>query len=1401
MGALIHLATPVAAGDDAARVYYAVGRSLTAADFAQQGRYIDARLLGLAPADTGAITGLGISPSRYDSPDGTTGLATLTIGIGTAIGSDGRLVRLTTPISLNWQALLRAVNPSAGTIADGIYLLILRTAQFDGVEGPPPDPCTRGSTDPLLDIRQDSFVEPFLSASLGPLPASRSTAGMALAINTLVGSLTQTSLAGAVGNGVPVALLLCQNNQLILLSQAAGRVAADPNGVGGLLLAQMREALAMALQEPAANPTSAAWQTAISARFRFLPAAGELPLGMLLMPGAITASCPFFPPGIAVFLQIIRASQATHLLQKALGRPQIDLASNTGEAVTLSLAVPDLAWTPDLLSIPRGDPVLAADLHLSYAQARAAQVAMREDWVALYGGLTAIPTTYPQETAFLAGADAAAQNLGFLLSIGAIQIQDLLAAATTASTPATFMPLVTNWIAAVNAAASAAPAAASAGVAAAVSVAAAPSGSTPAALSGSLTTALSAWPAAAAAAAGAASAGGSAAAITLAAAVAAAAASLPAGSSASAIAAANAAGAAAANATTAALAAGISGLNVNNAALAAATPPASVPPLPPAAPNPANAPQLLANLGYQVIDLPEPLQADPSLPPYAPASSDGVLAPLEPFLPANSNFASWSSAILAAAAPPTPIIPIRFNPGIVAPAVPALLQPLVNAGILDAGADPGTWVSTITALLALPAVGTAANDDTQPGTLLQLAVLQLFYAILGRVTRAQEYLLDAHSRFLALQRQHLDMMSTYVSALAGGVPSDGSGLSFTRIIPFFSLGNAPASASASATQAAPAAPQLAIREARVVLPSQQAVAATVPAVTSTTMRANLAVTTSAATPVIRDLPISQPILASPTLSNIGSLFGNQTDVAKDVASQTAALTQAPPFSYAPVQFGLASHITSGSTLFQTAQSGLTGLRTLMGQRPIGLVPTTPTATTGADELTDYAGVVATTRNLLGDMAQVETNAIRIESGYMQLRDQVQTMQATVSQLTATLATARDTLRSAQLGAAQAAGDYAAAQKLVQEEIARVTAANLARTQAIGSATGLFMVRQLQTVITADTPASLVLAANTPADLAPGCLADHPGPPASLTPFLNLLLEVPLGNWGALQGGWTALPDNDGLQRLSALRGARPANWAPSADVGSGAAASDLATLATTTRAVFDPVLRANFAITDSLAASQLAAFQVFSPPDIFTLPVNTLRTSAALLRDRLEAATGCLFQTLIALPPSARFAWATMARAGTLPSLSFAQWPLPAGLGDSGTAVLRQLAALVSWMGAQLTNGASAAAQTALGNLVSAAVIAAAYGDPDEAVTGTVSSTGGVPQPGVPIRVVLNRPPPIGTMLNVFDAKQSLVATLRVQDHDSFGTTANIVTSFATTAPTTSWTVASPGGRSPWLAS
>ncbi len=1207
------------------------------------------------------------------------------------------MVRVTTPISIAWPDLVAAVT-NGGTLANGWYFLLVRTVEFDGLEGPAPDPSQRAVADPMLDIRQDSFVEVWLSTSIGALPVSRTPAALALALNTFVGGLTPASMASAVGNGVPLALVLVLNGQAILLSQAAGRLPADPDGLNAMLLAQMREAFAMALTETGANPALGTWQTTIRARFRFLPGAGELPVGMLLTPEAVTASCPFFPPGMAVYLQSIRASQAPHLLHEALGRSQLDLTSNTAEAVTLALAIPDAAWTPDLLDIPRGDPVLAADTHLAYARARAAQVTLREDWIALYGGMTAVVAAQSQAIGFLMASDTAARNLSYLLTLPppagsttpALTVAGLLTAADDAASPLVLLPLVAAWIAAL-----------------------------------------------------------------------------------------------------------------------ATTPPPTALAIPSVPTTDApTAAQQIAALGYRVVD-DEPAQADPTIAGHVPVASDAVLAPLIPFVPTNSDFAHWSAAISLA----TPD--------------PVLLQPLIDAGIVDANATATARAAAITALLALPAPGDARNDDYATRRTAPTGVAAtLLCSVRPGGTSARDvpgctqpaartaapapgyhvHLCLRAGRRCSVRRERAELHpphpirkihahSTNPYSCRRGrcaIPAphkrpDNSRLSIHGYADIFA-----------------GARYLSHQRGCILVSAfehgQQFARCLTAAVQSRHQRRRDR--TNAVQSIADNLRADRQLHGGVTIGQHSQL--NQTDVAQSVAQQIGAISQAPTFQYTPVKYGSASYVDGSAPLLNTANAGVTNLRNIMSVAPFNIPLTSLKPIGGAstsDPNTNYGNIITTTSGLLDDINKVESNALRIESAYLAFRDRIVSLEARIAQLTDLLASARDTLRSSQATAAQTAGDYAAAQQLVLEETARVNTATASRHQAITAATGLFYVRELQTLITRDLPPSISLTADTPADLVPGCLADHAGPPGAIQPFLDLLLEVPLADWWPLRDGWTYLPEPTGIQRLGALRATRLASWTFASNFGSGAAASDLVGLANTTRDAFDPVFRSAVNISASLAETQQAAFAVFALPDIVALPVSILRTNAEALRARMESATGCLFETLTALPPSARFAWASLARAGTLPTLDFTQWPVPAGLGDAGTAALRRLAALVNWMAGQLHDRSSAASRTALGNLVAAAVIAAAYGDPNEAVTGTVTSSGGVPRPGVPIRVVLTRLPPIGTVLDLLDANQSIVGTLRVQDHDPLATTASVVTSHATTAPTSGWTVAARGGRAPWLPS
>jgi hypothetical protein len=293
-------------------------------------------------------------------------------------------------------------------------------------------------------------------------------------------------------------------------------------------------------------------------------------------------------------------------------------------------------------------------------------------------------------------------------------------------------------------------------------------------------------------------------------------------------------------------------------------------------------------------------------------------------------------------------------------------------------------------LLALPAAGDATNDDTQPGVLLELALLQLFYAVFVRVTRTYELILDAHSRLIALQRQHLDIMSTSVSSLAGGVPSDGSGLSFTRLIPFVTLSppsapsSAPASASAASLPASSAivatrtfsAPQAMSISTGAIQPRAQLNPTVTQSALQQTQSSRITTGTSLSDlqvrpgvrentfaqaqinpSIVANLPVASFAAAAPLFSDIGSLLGRQTDVAQSVSQQIGAISQAPNFQYQPVQYATVAHITAGATLLKTAVDGVSNLRTLMSGAPFHITPQTAIpGNTATDEATRYGDV-------------------------------------------------------------------------------------------------------------------------------------------------------------------------------------------------------------------------------------------------------------------------------------------------------------------------------------------------------------------------------------------------------------------------------------------------------------
>lgn len=1234
----IRLHVPVQAGADGKRPNYVPQRSLGSTEFTLEARYLDWRLLGIgAGANPGVLDGLELSPSRYDAGDGVDPLQRITVQPGIGIVGDGRALRLSAPLTAAWADLVAVWTGAAEsgasrrTLGDGAYLLAVRPISFETLHGGLPDPAARDEVDPTLDERQDSFVELLLSESLAlpltlptsPPHAADAATDWALVLNRLAASLTVPVMVQATGGGVPIGLVLVQGGKPILVSEAAGRLIAQPRAERALLLAQVRETIAIALSGMTAINEEALKKA--GQQLRFLPAAGEFPLAFLLDPAAPSARLPFLPPGLNVNFAAVRASRARALLEREIRRAPIDLAAPTEDGLTLLLAIADRQWRPDLLDLPRGDPLLPADLYGAFVGAHAAQIAAAHAWDALYGGLGDRMT------------DTVRPTLNFLLSA---RVDETLLARIPVDD-------ANRTVAAVDAASD-----------------------TPEALASWITT--------------------------------------------------------------------------NQIPL-------------PQAPDQATVQKQLDLMGYRV-EQPRPVP---------PADPDESLKPLAPSLPPGVSLSAWA----------------QFS---------------------------GT---------------TLPQDDTAPGTpglLLKLAVLQQAHALLGQIIRGHQVRLDSHDRVLVLQRHHLDVLSSYGSSLAGGVPADGTGLQFARLIPFIKLdaplpppGTVAGGQPSLVAETAPATPTstlgrlsaafsasaslTSLRTAQLAsfAAAPAGTAAFSPRPVSDFATSDFAARSFVPRPInggiVSRIPIGDTVSSFPTTSVGGAFVRRRDDVASNVASQIGALTQQPQFDFSTTNYGQARHLVPASEARNTLKLGFDTLRDLANNNlGLNLPDKSQLAASDMIESHAYSDMMVIGRDLIGHIQAVQAAALLVEARYRRYRDRLAALEQQIAAAEAAIPAARATLADAMRVFGAASGTYASAQRLVAEDVERVADTTGKRADAIAAATGLFWIRQRQTAIARELATPLPLDTLEAGDLVPGCAADHDGPPATVLPFLDWVLELPAWDFWPLRPLWPYLPQPVRLPEIAMFRAARLGAKTPTASFGTSAAATTLNAMHESNKAAFGARLSmTTVPIARTVAMAQQNALRVFAVHDLFVLPGSFLRRQAEALRQRMETACGCLYEKLQDLPPSARFDLSALAARDALDVLDPATWPLTGIVRADAFATVRSLAALVAWLRRQVADEPSALALPALSRLVRATVIASAYGQPDESLSGTVLAAPPRFRPGVPIRVTLNRAAPVGTLLDVFDERQAVVGQVRVEDADETGASARVVKSTITeTVAATKFTLA-----------
>ena len=186
------------------------------------------------------------------------------------------------------------------------------------------------------------------------------------------------------------------------------------------------------------------------------------------------------------------------------------------------------------------------------------------------------------------------------------------------------------------------------------------------------------------------------------------------------------------------------------------------------------------------------------------------------------------------------------------------------------------------------------------------------------------------------------------------------------------------------------------------------------------------------------------------------------------------------------------------------------------------------------------------------------------------------------------------------------------------------------------------------------------------------------------------------------------------------------------------------------------------------------AARVISLADLLGGTRGILQKNAQTLHNRLEQAIACMLEKLNELAPSIRLQWAQLAEDDRLPVERAELWPGLERAEREDFNATRTLSELVAWWFRQLDNDASSTAKSAMRNMIRAALIHASLGDPAEIIHGTVQVPPRRLVLGEGLRIQLNRNAKIGTVLQLMDTEQRVIALLNVDDQDDKGTFAKI---------------------------
>ncbi|AHE99895.1 hypothetical protein [Thioalkalivibrio paradoxus] len=709
----------------------------------------------------------------------------------------------------------------------------------------------------------------------------------------------------------------------------------------------------------------------------------------------------------------------------------------------------------------------------------------------------------------------------------------------------------------------------------------------------------------------------------------------------------------------------------------------------------------------------------------------------------------------------------------------------------------------------------AASEPEDDGLVIQYAIGQVELEALDNRIRILQTRLNKTQDYLLLQRQQLDSQTVSLAALAGGVAGDGSGLQLARWMPYTRLNPLPLAAEAVAEAAEreqPSPPEEDATPLRSSSASREAL--------FTTLSMTAADTTHRVAMTQPLIPTQISSLARKTISTTAqsqrfSVLKPATRSAVEFGINKARLEQmttparnpvAPPaFQAETPRVGVLSHIHPEFNEYKKAYDDMEALlanldglfdrketraikrrlqriRDRVGlEHPTQMEENLPCGDSTAELVQHrYQQLFKAGQILTQQIAIIEARFDTLERDLnARLRDR-QDLQQRLVKLAAMIVQERQELDVLDGRRLERLGDYAVTQRLLDEDWRRTYLRNQERTRLLTTGlSGLYYVRVNSAGVSLPLADPLTLRHGSARDIVPGCPADAEYElPDSLAAFFDTVREVPVADWAALAPVLPRLANAVRVEQAAELRQLRLARLGqptpnqstrlPLQQAMSNLNRQNLAVLGTL--ASQEPPLR-----TASLSAFNRGNARVLSLQDLLTGSAGRPRYDANQLQTRLEQCIGCLVEHLERLAPSLRLEWSQLAEDDRLPLPGTGRWPGLDRAEQDDFNTVRTIVELIDWWFRQLVPDASGAGRSALRNMIRAAVIHSALGDPAGILHGEVQVPPRRLVVGEPMRLSLNKPPPPGTLLQLLDRSQQVVGLLSVADADQRGVVANLV--------------------------